>query len=223
MPLNIGNIKKDELLRRLYFRCKKHGHNGVEHFKCFNTEKGIEEKIGFLDIEGFGMGFSSDTSVVMTYCIKEMGGKVLSNFVTPEELLSAQPDKRLLKECCDDIRKFDRLVTFYGSGYDIPMLRSRSLLFDLPFPEYRELKHTDVFHVMKHKFNLRRKSLECACRFFGIISKEHRFGFDEWRKAFQGDKRAMKHILEHNIEDVESLEHLWIKINKVARITDTSI
>ena len=222
MALNIANVRKDEIIKRSNFRCI-HRHNGLDHHTCYDKERGIKERIGYLDIEGFGMGFSADTGCVMTYCILSEDGELISNFATPKELLSDQMDKRLMSDLCNDLRKFDKIITYYGKRYDVPYLRTRSLGYGLDFPKYKELNHIDVYDIIKHKFSFRRRSLEASCRYFNIPSKGHRFGFEMWRKAFQGRKDAMKNILLHNIEDVESLQALYHIVAPSARLVDSSI
>lgn len=224
MPrLNVASIKKAELIKMDNFRCV-HSKSGLEHPNCYKTERAAyEPKVGYLDIEGFGMGFAADTGCVMTYCILSEDGELISNKVTPEELISDDIDKRLMKDMCNDLRKFDRIVTYYGKRYDVPFLRTRSLGYGLDFPKFKELNHTDVYDIIKHKFSLRRRSLESACRFFKIPSKGHRFGWEMWRKAFQGDTKAMDNILLHNIEDVESLKALYEIVESSTRLTDSSI
>ncbi len=222
MPLNVAQLKKAEIIKRSNFKCK-HRHNGIDHPDCYNTEHGIVERIGYLDIEGFGMGFAADTGCVMTYAILGADGQLIFNFATPKELSSNDLDKRLMQDMCVDLRKFDRIITYYGKRYDVPYLRTRSLGFGLDFPKYKELSHTDVYDIIKHKFSFRKRSLEAACRFFHIPSKGHRFGFEMWRKAFQGDKAAMKNIVAHNIEDVESLEALYKIVESSTRMVESSI
>lgn len=222
MRLNPAQLRKDELIKRLNYHCK-HGHDGLAHGKCYDKERGVVERIGYLDIEGFGMGFAADTGCVMTYCILSEEGKLIKNFATPEELDSDDTDKRLMQDMCEDLRKFDRVITYYGKRYDLPFLRTRSQGHGLNFPEYKELNHTDVYDIIKHKYSFRKRSLEATCRFFKIPSKGHRFGFEMWRKAFQGRKDAMKNILLHNIEDVESLKALYHIVSGSTRKVDSSL
>ncbi len=219
---NLANVRKDEIVKRSNFRCK-HRHSGLEHWQCYDEAHNIKERIGHFDIETFSFGFDADAGVVLTYCIKEHGGAVIKNFVTKAELLSDTPDKRLIADLCNDLRKFDLITTFYGKRFDVPYVRTRALFYGLDFPGYKVLDHIDVYDIVKHRLKFRSNSLGRVCKFFGIPAKGHQFGFNFWRKAFQGDSKAMAGILAHNQEDVESLEALWILVTNQFRVIKSSI
>ena len=111
----------------------------------------------------------------------------------------------------------------HNSHFDIPFLRSRCVFHNLNFPVYKEIKHNDLYEIIKHKFNLHSKRLGTVCEFFHIPAKHHGMNSHIWFRAMQGDQRALNYILLHCIEDVSSTELLWNKVNDYARITDTSI
>lgn len=222
MPLNVANLKKSEIVKRSNYHCK-HGHDGLAHDKCYNEEHGATERVGYFDIETFGMGFNADAGWILTYCLLSEEGILYSGFATPKELLSDIPDKRLIKDLCEDLKHFDRIITYYGKRFDAPYVRTRATKFGINFPYYKQLNHTDVYDIIKHKYSFRRRNLESACRFFGISAKGHRFGPELWRKAFQGDKSAMQSILAHNEEDVESLKALYSIVEKSVHLVDSSI
>ena len=54
--------------------------------------------------------------------------------------------------------------------------------------------------------------MDDACRFFGIPSKATPLNPDIWQDALCGEKKAIDYILQHNKEDVISLEKLWKKV-----------
>lgn len=239
MRLNPANLKKDELIRRLNYHCQ-HGHDGLSHWECFNKEKGIKERIGYLDIECSNL--NADFGIVLSYCIKEDGvgsttgpedgedvdeycnkNGILHRVLTQREIRNGTFDAKLLEQCAKDMKKFDRIITYYGARFDIPFLRTRSIHFDLDFPLYREVKHTDAFDVVKRKLKLHRRSLAVVCDFFDVPSKGHRLNPEIWQKCLSGDKAALQWVLMHNVEDVISTELAWHKIEKYARLTDTSI
>ena len=94
----------------------------------------LEERIGFIDIETFTFNFKADMGFMMTYCIKDLDGKVHTNSVTPKELKQSKDwDKRLMEDCIKDMNKYTRLVGHYSTLFDIPFLRTRALYYDLDF------------------------------------------------------------------------------------------
>ena len=150
----IASLPKSDITRLARNTCK-HGHSYLAHPKCaFNegvivTKNGqkivLEEKIGFLDIETFTFNFRADMGFMMTYCIKDLDGKVHTNSVTPKELKQSKDwDRRLTEDCIKDMCKYTRLVGHYSTLFDIPFLRTRALYYGLDFPVYKEIYHTDV-------------------------------------------------------------------------------
>lgn len=216
----VRRMTKDEIVWLSENRCK-HGHPYLSHYNCYLDEAGREEKIGFLDIESTNL--NSDFGYIFSYCIKEKGGEILGRAVTTREIRGGVYDKKLMQECVKDIRKFDRIVTYYGTKFDLPALRTRCLYWGISFPKYKELVHTDVYPIVKNRLNLHRNRLETACNFLDIPSKEHRLEPDIWFAAMGGDKKALEYILEHNKEDVISLELLWTRLKEYARTPQVSV
>jgi uncharacterized protein YprB with RNaseH-like and TPR domain len=218
--INFRTLKKDELLDRLGFRCI-HRHNGLSHPECYEQDRKKGERIGYLDIESSGL--QADFAIVLSYCIKEQDGKILSRVITDKEMKDGTFDRDLLKQCVEDMRRFDRLVYHYGDKFDIPVLRTRCVYWGLDFPLQKEIKGTDTYPILKYKFKLHSNRLESACTFFNIPSKGHRLEPNIWIKALSGDKKSLDYILTHNKEDVIALEELYKLINKHAVPTAKSI
>jgi len=208
--LNINRLRKDELLDRLSFRCV-HRHNGISHDKCYDENRRKTELIGHLDIEASNL--DADFGIVLCYCIKEDGGKTIERRITPEELKDGTLDRNVVKQCVEDMRKFDRLTFHYGDRFNIPFLRTRAIFHGLDFPLYKEIKGTDTCSILWKKFKLHSNRLESACNFFGIPTKAHPIKQDIWITALGGNKKSLDYILTHCREDVSSLEALYHKIS----------
>jgi uncharacterized protein YprB with RNaseH-like and TPR domain len=217
---NLANVKKDELVKRSHFRCV-HGHDGISHWNCYDQTHNISKKIGFLDIESSNL--KANWGFVFSYCIKEENGPIIKRILTPKEIKDGIYDKELLRQFCEDVRKFDRVIGYFSSRFDIPFLRTRCVYHKLNFPIYKEIKHTDLYMIVKNRLNLHSKRLQVVSNFLGIEAKGHPMNPDVWFKAMAGDQKALDWILTHNIEDVISTEELWHRINDYASVTDTSI
>ena len=187
-------------------RCK-HGHSHLEHPQCYTTPP---EKIGFFDIETSNL--NADFGIMLSYAIKEWKGKTIGRVIRANELKSPTHDKKLVEECLRDMRKFDRVIGYYSTNFDIPYVRSRAMRHNLSFPVYREVLHTDVFYWVKSKMNLHRKRLQVVCDFLGIPSKGHAMNPNMWTSALTGDKKSLEWIWVHNVEDVESLEKVYERL-----------
>ena len=220
MGFNPYALSKTELRKRKEWKCQ-HYHTGISHPQCYDKSHGIEETIGFLDIETSNL--VSNYGVVWSYCIKKANGKIISNGVTAEEIKTGVYDKRLLKDFCRDVRLFDRVITWYGKKFDIPFLRSRCLFWKLPFPIYKEIKHTDAYFIARYQLKLSSNKLGVVAGFFGIPAKHHPLTFAIWLRAFGGDQKALDYIITHNKEDVITTERVWERLCDAIKVTNTSI
>jgi uncharacterized protein YprB with RNaseH-like and TPR domain len=160
---------------------------------------------------------------MLTYCIKKMDGEILARTVTRNEIIGRTYDRRLCQQFQEDAASFDRIVTFYGSRYDVPFIRTRCLTHNIDFPPFGSVFHTDAYYAVRSKLKLHSNRLEAACTALGIPSKGHRLSPMLWRDAGVGDRKALAHVLAHNKEDVESLELLWKRLEGCFRATKTSI
>jgi uncharacterized protein YprB with RNaseH-like and TPR domain len=216
-----------------------HRHTINEHPKCF--EKGllnnvkVEEKpknekdpaiwyadkrIGYLDIETDNL--NADFGTMLSWCIKEKNGPVISSVVTKEELFDGRTDSELVRKLVDTMRSFDIICGYYSSGFDIPYIRAKALHYGYDFPSFEEddtgklkpeLYHWDVYYLVRSKLKISRKSLESACDYLGIKGKTP-LDKDIWRKAKYGDPEAIAKVLEHNIGDVVILEKLHNRLTE---------
>lgn len=216
----LSGLPKQQILRLSRQTCS-HGHSFLVHPACLRKELGHEERVGFLDIESSSL--VATFGYIISYCIKEANGKILERVLTPEEINNHTFDKELIRQFITDARQFDRLLGYYSTKFDIPFLRTRAVYWEFLFPLYAEIKHTDVYYIVRNKFRLHRNRLETACEFFGIPCKKHRLNPTVWQRAMSGDKKALNYILQHNREDVTSLEQLYNKVNLYVRMNKTSI
>lgn len=209
-----------EFRKRREFRCI-HRHNGISHSKCYESGNKLKERVGYLDIESSNLNASF--GVILSYCIGTDDGKVYKRVVTPDEIKKGTFDKDLLRDLVRDILRFDRVVTWYGSKFDIPYIRTRCLYHNVPFPVFRECMHTDAYMIAKYKLKMHSNRLGAVAPFLGIPAKGHPLNPEVWLKALSGNVKALKFILTHNIEDIVSLREVWKKINKYANLQTTSI
>lgn len=216
----IKRSSKDDLLRMSKKKCK-HGHTVLAHPSCFIDQKSEPDRIGFFDIETSDL--NAEKGVLFSYAIKDLDGGVTANVIIKDELLSTDQDKRIVSDCIEDIKKFDRLVGYYSSCFDLPFVRTRALYHGLDFPKWKEIWHTDLWNIVRKKLKLERNSMQRACDLLGIESKATRFEIKTWRRAIYGDRKALATVLQHNVEDVLSTEQLWNRIIEFANLTKSSI
>jgi uncharacterized protein YprB with RNaseH-like and TPR domain len=224
--LNIHSLSETEIKKRKNFRCVHH-HNGFSHSNCYDQDNGLVENIGFLDIEATDL--SAPWGFIICYVLGDKCGKLIKRTITLKDLYNAEFDKNLLRQFCEDIKPFHRIVGHYigDRKYDIPMLRSRAELWKLPFPLYKFHYITDTHLILKNKFRLKSNSLRSGCDFFGIKAKQHPIVTKYWNYLMTGNKKLMQeaidYILVHNVEDVISTTKLFKRIAKYTKLAKTSI
>jgi DNA polymerase III epsilon subunit-like protein len=195
----------------------KHKHSYLEHYECYlrdaPQDSPFVERIGIFDIETTGL--KADYHYVIAYAIRDDGDdKLYGRVLTPDEIKKGVFDRELLKEMCEDLLRFHRIVVHYGSDYkfDLPFVRSRSVKYGYDFPLYKDIYVMDTQSILKAKFCLSSNRLASACTHFGIEAKQHPITPDLWQAAGIGEKKALDYIWTHNIEDVDSTRILYHKI-----------
>jgi uncharacterized protein YprB with RNaseH-like and TPR domain len=162
-----------------------------DHWRLFKT---FRSKTAFLDIETTGdPPESGEITVVGIYSNGSM------TFLIQGESLS---EMRLNQE----LAKYDLLVTFFGSGFDLPYIRSKFPKVVLDHP------HFDLCFAARrlgYKGGLKHIELE-----FGISRPMHVAGLTGW-DAVQlwhawkgGDLEAGTQLLHYNEADAKNLEPL---------------
>jgi len=218
--INPFNMKKAELLELFKGRCK-HGHTYAEHPACYVKEKQDTTKIGYIDIETSNL--KANFGIMLSYAIKVRGeDTIYCSTITKKEIENGTLDKRLVKQCIEDMKKFDTVMGYYSTKFDIPFIRSRAMYWDIDFPIYGELNHKDVWYMVRAKMCLHSNRLESACKHLGIQGKTHLDGL-YWIKALSGDKESLDYILDHNKKDVIILEELHNRIKEFVRDSTRSI
>jgi len=222
--INPHTMKKAEMLVFLTGRCK-HGHKYFAHPACFNREQKHIPRIGYLDIETSNL--DANYGIILTYCIKVRDeDKIYKGVIDTEELKEGKFDKSLCKQLIKDMLKFDVIMGYWSTGFDIPFIRARCLKWHLNFPIYKSIEHKDIYYMVKRLMKLNRRSLEVATKHLGIKGKNHVLG-DAWMKAVmctgEIQKKALDYILEHNIRDVEITEKLHKRLESYDRGLTKSI
>jgi len=229
MKLNIAKTPKDELIKRSRFRCI-HGHNGIDHPNCYDQQIGRTERIGFLDIEAEDL--VADYGIMFSYYIKVAGkNKFYTDHLTPADFKRysfrgngvSVEDTRIVRSLVGDLKNFDRVITHFGSIYDLSFVRTRAVICGVEFPGYGELYQTDTWRILRSKFKLRRNTLENgSLKLTGKTNKNH-LSLNMKHGVLRGEKWAMDYCLDHNKKDVIDTERLYNKIQGFVKNTKSSI
>lgn len=222
MQAPVHRLKLKDIRRLANWRCR-HSHSGLAHYNCWLKENPEKERIAFVDIESTAL--KADLGFMICYAIKDAKtGKMYIDYLKASDLkTNKQEDYRILKSFIKTISKYDRIIGWYSSHFDIPFIRGRALISNLKFPFYGSLFHNDIIYISRNKLCFHSNRQEnVAQQLLGRSNKTH-FDINIWRKASRGDARAIKKIVEHNIIDVNELEQIYYKIKDFAKPSDTSI
>jgi len=221
MKLPINRMTKQELVWMNAHKCK-HGHTYLEHYSCYMKENPNNGRIGFFDIEVTDL--KANNGLLLCYCIKDMDSdKIYEGAAKFKKGVYDNIDRAVVKKCVKDLKRFDRIVTYFGTGFDIPYIRSKAVHYDIDFPIHGELCHTDLYYIIRNKFKLSRSSLAVATEYLLGSTNKTRLDFQLWKKAGLGCKESMNYILEHCRMDVVDTQRLYEKVIGYKRETKLSI
>jgi len=125
---------------------------------------------------------------------------------------SLEEERRTLEWLRDKLEGCEMLVTWYGSGFDIPFLSTRALVHNVNLTKLTEIPMLDLCQWSRANLLLSSYSLESVARFLDISGGK---GFKEFRGTDilalfklvdRGDLEARKLIVEHCKEDIVVLK-----------------
>ena len=220
--MNLAKFKKSEIIWLNDHHCKHH-HTYLEHYNCFLAERPDQKRTGLIDIEATNL--KADFGIVLCYCIKELGvDKIHEAVITKRDLsMKGYLDKRVMRKCIEDMKRFDLLVGYYSTGFDIPFLRTRALAHKLSFPPFGSIHHKDIYYIIRNRFQLSSSRLENASRVLLGHSDKTRIDSEKWILALQGNTHALKYIIEHCRNDVRDLEKLYVATIEYTGVSTPSI
>lgn len=218
--VNLSGFKKDELMKMASKKCK-HGHTYISHPNCYLTECNKEKRIGYLDIESGGLQANFD--YMLTWSIKTRDkNEYKTGCISVEDIKSYSLDKRIIKELIRALKEYDVILTYYGTKFDVPFIRTRAMMHKLDFLTFGTLLHKDCYYMVKMKMRLHRNSLDSACAALGIKGKNHIKG-NYWMRAKLGDPVALTYVLDHNKKDCAILEQLHKRLENYVKDSTKSI
>ena len=219
MPVPIANLSKQKIIELANWKCP-HKHSGIEHYTCWLKYGEPQEKTCILDLETSNL--DAPFGLLLCWGIKEYGkNNIRQGAITKQDLKDL--DKRLVRECIEELNKYAVVITYNGTWFDLRWLRAKALHYDMDFPPYGALRHIDLYFITRNKLKLGRSTLENACSYLGIEGKT-RIQPEHWLRAMTlAEDKAVKDILHHNKMDLIITERLFDKLKPFAKIIRRSI
>lgn len=171
-------------------------------------------RVAVLDIETSSL--KSDFGIVICAVIHTLGTKekykVCAIDLNNKDLLSEE--KALLETLNAELESYDCIVDYFGSRFDIPFIRTRSLYHGIQ--PLSKKKNLDLYFTVKRTTNPSTRRLERINDILRISEPDSspdktRLGMREWNGVvFNRDSKMLDYIIEHCIADVKILENaVW--------------
>ncbi|TDA32689.1 MAG: hypothetical protein DSO04_01810 [Hadesarchaea archaeon] len=128
-----------------------------------------------------------------------------------------EEERKALEELSLELREGDLLVTWYGSGFDLPFLKARALLLGVDLRPLLSLPHLDLYLWCRDHLLLSSHRLDSVARFFGLARKVEFEGKDVstlFRLALRGDSASRELIVQHCAEDLELLREVHRRMER---------
>ena len=140
---------------------------------------------------------------ILCGCVKPLGqnGKVF---------VGEKTDAGIVADIRDELEKYDYIITWYGTGFDVPYLTTRLLVSDKR--PLAKIRHLDMYYTARTYLKLHSNRQQVAAETLLGQSAKTRVIGSIWNNAMRGNKTAMKYIIEHCIGDVTELEKLFYKL-----------
>lgn len=165
----------------------------------------------FLDIEADNL--DADFGIVLSWAVYYYDDKTKAGWLRGASLKEAD-ERKILDFLKFDIELFrpDYLITYYGSRFDIPFLRTRFLKHRIKWFSCN-LKHKDLYYTVRYRFKFSHNTLSNVSKYYHLGSKDEVSG-EIWQKARHGDFEQLEKIFKHNQKDVILLYRLWKRLRE---------
>jgi len=171
----------------------------------------------FLDVESSGLNSESSQLIAIGLLVDGEEKTFFAN--KPEE------EKKVIEDFFGFMLiEESRVITYYGSYYDIPYIVSRALHLGVDMKKYKifPFKQIDVYDIVRNTLKLGKNSLSDVCKFLKIRKEVYIDGKDMpnfYLEAVSTDDEEMKtKIRLHLKDDVKTLKEVWDKLLPVINI-----
>jgi hypothetical protein len=209
----IGSNKSKEAIRKFLKRTEN---KSIKNSKSF--PKILIFDIETLPIQSYVWGLFKQNipieMIIKDWCALSWSAKWLfdskmySDILTPYEA-PQRSDKRILKGIWDLLEECDICVAHNGTHFDVKKLKARFFCNKMkpttPFAVIDTLEQSrKTFGFTSHKLNWITQ----------IISRKEKLhtDFELWRQCDQGNRKALKRMLEYNNYDVTLLEEVFLEM-----------
>ena len=116
-------------------------------------------------------------------------------------------DQNILEKFLPVLHEADLIIAHNGDKFDLKKLRTRALYHGLYMRP--KLRTQDTLKDARYYFAFDSNRLDALAKWLGVGAKLQHEGFDMWVKVMQGDKDALKRMVDYCDQDVVVLENVY--------------
>jgi len=171
----------------------------------------LVEKAGtltFVDIEATGL--RGDYNSILCVSVLPFNSEP-----TTYSVRQAGNDQRVVREAKDALEAADAWVTYYGKGFDIPMLNTRLLKWGQAPIDKRP--HIDLYYTLKSNLLTARRSQSHLLAWLDTPEQKLSIGADTWNQIVYDLEGTMPTMIKRCESDVAGLQGLYLKTRHLIR------
>ena len=162
----------------------------------------------FVDIEATGLRGDYNSILVVS-------GKPYDSKPTTYSVEQPGNDKRVVREAKEMMEEADAWVTYYGKGFDVPMLNTRLLKWGIA--PIAKRPHLDMYYTLKSNLLTARRSQSHLLAWLNTPEQKMTVGADVWASILSDFKPAIKTLIARCESDTTGLEDLYRKTKHLVR------
>jgi uncharacterized protein YprB with RNaseH-like and TPR domain len=135
--------------------------------------------------------------------------------------LTLREERGALEWLAQQLEGVTCLVTWFGSGFDLPFLKARAALQGVNLRILNRIPGLDLCEWCRRNLLLSKYSLEAVAEFFGMRRRVPFEGGDVgalFKLASSGDRRAAGRIVEHCREDLYLLREIHRRLSSTLEL-----
>jgi DNA polymerase III epsilon subunit-like protein len=145
---------------------------------------------------------------VYSWCINRIEGYG----TTPKSYMN---DAEIVKDLVEMMDTSDATLAHYGQRFDLRFLTTRAMHHGLAIPA--PVKLIDTWKYSRDHLALHSNRMEAIAKFLGTDNQKYHLSLDEWKLAEHGDAKVLKAMEEYCINDVYTLEDVYIKMRPLIK------
>lgn len=160
---------------------------------------------------GRSAGFCADLSTILVFGYKWLGEPAQSIQAPNRKEFKKDPmnDEYILRKAFEVMNEADVVITWYGSGHDLPFLNTR--LSQLGLYLDPKIKHIDLYKTARSKMRMSSNSLNAVAKFFGVEEKT-KVSMQLWADCWQGNYDSLMTMAAYCRQDCNVLESVYFHI-----------